>query len=291
MNSIKGLGTALVTPFKNGQVDFDALSNLIEYQIEGGIDFLVTMGTTGESVTLSKSEKKEVVQFTIQQTRNRVPVVMGLGGNNTAEVARQMHDADWTGIEAVLSASPAYNKPSQQGILQHYTALTEACNRPIIVYNVPGRTASNITAHTTLALAQLDGICGIKEASGDLTQGAQIADGMPDDFVLLSGDDPTAFHLTALGGHGCISVLSNLAPADFRKAVVYSSWDEHAEARRQHLRFLPLHPWLYIDGNPAGIKAALHARGLCQNELRLPLTPMQSDHQQSLVQMMDDINL
>jgi 4-hydroxy-tetrahydrodipicolinate synthase len=283
---IKGLGTALVTPFSSGKVDFDALERLIEYQIQGGVDFLVTMGTTGEAVTLSASEIEEVVRFTIKVNAERLPIVMGMGGNNTAALADQMQSFDFEGITAVLSASPAYNKPPQDGIIRHYEEVAKVCPIPIIVYNVPGRTASNISAETTIALSQIDGLIGIKEASGDLTQTGRFISKVPDHFSVLSGDDPTAYHLRGLGGHGCISVMSNIYPDLFRKVVYYDS-DQQREALDLHLETLPIHPWLYIHGNPAGIKAALRWKGICGDEVRLPLTSMNESHMASLISALE----
>jgi len=197
-----------------------------------------------------------------------------------------MADFNYRGIEAVLSASPAYNKPPQEGIIAHYRELCKASSRPIIVYNVPGRTSSNISARTTLEIAKIDGICGIKEASGDMIQGALIAKEMSDDFVLLSGDDPTAYYLRSLGGHGCISVISNLLPGEFKNVVSYSNWDEMQDAKKTHLKYTPAHPWLYIDGNPAGIKAALNHAGICGKEVRIPLMPMKAENEKELMRLL-----
>lgn len=290
MDQIKGLGTALVTPFKNGEVDYNALERLIDFQISGGVDYLVTMGTTGESATLSPTEIQKVVRFTVKQVNNRCPIVMGMGGNNTRSLQEKMMAFDFDGITAILSASPAYNKPSQEGIFQHYEALNGITPLPIIVYNVPGRTSSNITAATTLRMAhELENIVAIKEASADLVQGAEIIGNKPENFVVLSGDDPTAMPLISLGGEGCISVISNAWPSQFSQVIDSAMNGDFETARRFHLDFLPLNKWLYIDGNPAGIKAALHIKGLIENELRLPLVPMAADHYNSLKSVMSNL--
>ena len=283
MNDIKGLGTALVTPFKDGVVDYTALEQLIEDQIGGGVDYIVTMGTTGESVTLSSEEIHEVVRFTVDRVRQRVPVVVGIGGNNTRAVTQKIMDFDFSGISAILSASPAYNKPSQEGIYQHYLAIDSASPLPIIVYNVPGRTSSNITPETLIRIAK-DGnnIVGVKEASGDIVQGAEILRTKADDFVVLSGDDPTALGLMSLGAEGCISVISNAWPAEWQGVIRNANENQWEMAKQWHLATLPLHHWLYIDGNPAGIKAALNIKGKIENELRLPLVPMAKSNFNSL---------
>lgn len=291
MNEIKGLGTALITPFKNGQVDFENLERLIEEQIAGGVDYVVTMGTTGESVTLTPDEVHEVVRFTVDKVNQRVPIVVGIGGNDTQAVAAKIQNFDLSGITAILSASPAYNKPSQEGIYQHYMALDAASDLPIIVYNVPGRTSSNISPATLMRIAA-DGknIIGVKEASGDIVQGAEIIRQKSDDFVVLSGDDPTALGLMSLGAEGCISVISNAWPAEWQGVIQNARRQRWDEAKSWHLATLPLHHWLYIDGNPAGIKAALHIKGKIQNELRLPLVPMAELNYQALKNAMDEFN-
>ena len=218
---LKGTGVALVTPFdRNGKIDFQALVRIIEHTITGGVEYLVTLGTTGESVTLSQEEKDQVVRFTVQQVAARVPVVIGIGGNNTAELLAEMKALDTSGLTAILSSSPAYNKPSQEGIFRHYMALAEQSPMPIIIYNVPGRTSSNLTADTTLRLAHASPIfCGIKEASGDLVQASKIIKHKPSHFHVISGDDPLALGLVAIGGDGVISVIANAYPRQFSDLI------------------------------------------------------------------------
>lgn len=290
MDKIKGLGTALVTPFKNDNVDYDALERIIEYQISGGVDYLVTMGTTGESVTLSKEEIHETVRFTVDRVKDRCPVVLGMGGNDTARLRTQVTSFDLSGITAILSSSPAYNKPSQEGIYRHYASLAEVTTRPIIVYNVPGRTCSNITAATTLRLAHdFEEIAGIKEASGDMSQASDILRDKPEDFVVISGDDPTALPLIGLGGEGCISVIANAWPSEFHQVIDNGRKGDLEAARAMHLKLQPLHEWLYIDGNPCGIKSAMKIKGLCSDDVRLPLVPMSEANFQNLKTAMEKV--
>lgn len=291
METIKGLGTALVTPFKRGFVDFDALKNLIEYQISSNVDFIVAMGTTGESVTLSDTEIDQIVRFTVQTVNGRLPVVVGMGGNNTAALIEKMVNFNFDGVTAILSASPAYNKPSQDGIYHHYAKLAEVAPVPIIMYNVPGRTGSNISARTAVRLAyDFEKIVGIKEASGDMSQAAEILRTKPEEFVVVSGDDPTAMPLISLGGEGCISVISNAWPAEFSEVINYARQGDFKKARKNHLILHPLHHWLYIDGNPSGIKAALRIKGLCSDEVRLPLVGMSPSNFNQLEQTIIQVN-
>ncbi|MDX1686189.1 MAG: 4-hydroxy-tetrahydrodipicolinate synthase [Saprospiraceae bacterium] len=290
MEEIKGLGTALVTPFRDGQVDYKALERLIAYQIEGGVDYLVSMGTTGESVTLSAEEIDKIVRFTVEQVDDKIPIVVGMGGNNTSVLRKKMKEFNFDGISAILSSSPAYNKPSQEGIYAHYSALAEIAPRPIIIYNVPGRTGSNVSAATTLRLAHdHHNIVGIKEASADMIQGAEIIRNKPEDFVVISGDDPTALTLIALGGEGCISVIANAWPREFHQVIDSGRQGDLKTARKGHLRLLPIHEWLYVDGNPCGIKSALEIKGLCSNEVRLPLVPMSEANYKILEKVITDV--
>ncbi|HRI00473.1 MAG TPA: 4-hydroxy-tetrahydrodipicolinate synthase [Saprospiraceae bacterium] len=281
---LRGTGVALITPFtKDGAVDYPSLRNIIDHCIRGGVDYLVTMGTTGETVTLSAQEKKEVVQFTIKHCGARVPVVVGVGGNNTQELIDELKSLDNSGVSAILSSSPAYNKPSQEGIYQHYMALAEATDLPIIIYNVPGRTASNITAETSLRLAHSSKkFCAIKEASGDLTQATKILKDRPDHFLVLSGDDPLALALIGIGGDGLISVIANVYPTEFSN-MIRSALDGHfRKAQELNLLTFDLHKWLYIEGNPVGIKEAAAFMNLCENHLRLPLVPMSAANSEHL---------
>ena len=289
---LKGTGVALVTPFdRNGKIDFQALGRIIEHTITGGVEYLVTLGTTGESVTLSQEEKDQVVRFTVQQVAARVPVVIGIGGNNTAELLAEMKALDTSGLTAILSSSPAYNKPSQEGIFRHYMALAEQSPMPIIIYNVPGRTSSNLTADTTLRLAHASPIfCGIKEASGDLVQASKIIKHKPSHFHVISGDDPLALGLVAIGGDGVISVIANAYPRQFSDLIRSALAGNYTTAAKINLNLMDVHQWLYVDGNPAGIKVALHFLGLCDNYLRLPLVPVSSTTNSKLISELQKLN-
>ncbi len=258
-NKFKGTGVAIVTPFaKSGQVDFHGLGNLIEHLIKGKVEYLVVLGTTGESVTLTKEEKSEVVQFVVEKTRKRVPVVIGVGGNNTAEILNYFEHADFTGLAAILSVSPYYNKPSQEGIFQHYRAIAEHAPLPVILYNVPGRTASNISADTTLRLAhEFDNIIAIKEASGNLEQCMKIIKNRPDNFLVISGDDNLTLPMIACGADGVISVVANALPKDFSEMVRQAANGKLDAARKLHYKTFEITEQLFADGNPGGIKIVL----------------------------------
>jgi 4-hydroxy-tetrahydrodipicolinate synthase len=261
-----GTGVALVTPFTASKaVDFDALGRLIDFVIDGGVEYLVTLGTTGETATLSEKEKKEIT------------VVVGIGGNNTAEVAEALQLYPLEGAVAVLSASPYYSKPSQEGIYQHYKVLAAASPKPIILYNVPGRTASNLTAATTLRLAQVPNIAGIKEASGNMVQCMHILRDKPEDFLVVSGDDHVTLPLIACGMEGVISVAANCFPADFSQMVRHCVKGDFAAARPLHYKCLEGNDLLFAENNPAGVKAFLAELGIIQNVLRLPLVPLSEE--------------
>lgn len=292
-SQFKGTGVALVTPFQDGQVDFDALGHLIEHTIDGGVDYIVSLGTTGEAVTLSTKECKEVINFTINVIAGRVPIVLGLfGGNNTAMIIERFRIYDFDNVDAVLSSSPNYNKPTQEGIFQHYMAVQKESPKPIIIYNVPSRTSSNVDAATTLRLAYAsDQFIGIKDASGDLIQAAQIAKNKPESFALLSGDDPSALPFIACGGEGIISVIANVFPRQFSDLICAALDNDFAMAQKIHLELLDIHPWLYVDGNPAGIKAALSMIGIGSLEVRLPLVPIQQENYLGLRKEMEKLLL
>jgi 4-hydroxy-tetrahydrodipicolinate synthase len=277
-DQLSGTGVALITPFTAGEaVDFDALGRLIDFVIEGGVDYLVTLGTTGETATLSEKEKKEIIVYTYQKVAGRVPVVVGIGGNNTAEVVEALQSYPLDGALAVLSASPYYSKPSQEGIYQHYKALAAASPKPIILYNVPGRTASNLTAATTLRLAQLPNIAGMKEASGNMVQCMHILRDKPADFLVVSGDDHVTLPLIACGMEGVISVAANCFPADFSQMVRHCLKGDFAAARLLHYKCLEGIDLLFAENNPAGAKAFLTELGIIQNVLRLPLVPLSEE--------------
>ena len=273
----RGTGVALVTPFKNGgDIDWEDLEKVIEHVIAGGVEFLVSLGTTGESVTLSEEEHRQILDFTIKTNRGRLPLVAGVfGGNNTAELVKKISSFNFDGIDALLSSNPAYNKPGQEGIFQHYMALAEVSPKPIIIYNVPSRTASNMNAETTLRLANSsDKFLGIKEASDDIYQVMKIIKGKPKNFLVLSGDDFITLPLIATGGDGVISVIANTVPRPFTDMVRAALRQDMPTAQQLNLKLLELYKLLFIEGNPVGVKAALELQGICSRDVRLPLVPM-----------------
>ena len=273
MNKIKGTGVALITPFNEDfSIDYASLEKLINHQIDGAIDYLVVMGTTGESVVLSKSEKREVVDFCKKINAGRFPIILGFGSNNTFALVEEIKSTEFDGIDAVLSVSPYYNKPTQEGIYLHYKMIAEVCPLPIILYNVPGRTASNISAETTLHLANdFENIVAVKEASGDLQQIAEIIEKRPANFLVLSGDDGLTSKMIAMGGDGVIAVIGQSHPKDFSAMVRAGLKGDIEKANQLHEKLNPIYEPLYIDGNPAGIKATLNIMGICKNILRPPL--------------------
>ena len=272
-NKLKGTGVAIVTPFlPNGNVDFNGLENLVERLITQGINYIVVLGTTGETATLTAEEKKEVIHCIKSKNANRVPLVIGIGGNNTTELIHQLETFNDEGFTAVLSVSPYYNKPSQQGIIQHYTLLAKASALPIILYNVPGRTGSNLSAQTTLHLAhEVPNICGIKEASGNMEQIMQIIKNKPDDFMVISGDDNLTLPIIAAGGWGVISVTANAFTQDYSKMVSLCLQGNFEAARPLHYKLTGITDLFFADGNPGGVKAALKMLGVCGDTVRLPL--------------------
>jgi 4-hydroxy-tetrahydrodipicolinate synthase len=269
MNAFKGTGVALITPFLEDQrIDFNSLKRLIDHVIAGGIDYLVVLGTTGESATLNASEKKQVLQACVAHNQGRVPLVLGLGGNNTQACLEEINTTEFYGVAALLSVSPYYSKPTQAGILAHYQTLADASPVPVILYNIPGRTMSNLTAETTLTLSHHPNIVGIKEASGNLEQCMQIAAAMPKDFLLLSGDDLLTLPIQRIGGSGVISVLANALPATFKVMTHGKEADSLAAA----YSLLALNGLMYLEGNPVGIKSLLFHLGICStDQVRLPL--------------------
>lgn len=273
--NLKGMGVALITPFKDDEsIDFDALSKLIEYQIQNGIDYLVVLGTTAETPTLTEQEKNEVLSFVIERVKERIPIVLGLGGNNTRGIVERLKTESFQGVDAILSVVPYYNKPSQEGIYQHYKAIASATKLPVILYNVPGRTGVNMTAETTLRLAcEFDNIVAIKEASGNITQMDDIIKNKPKDFMVISGDDGITFPLITLGAVGVISVIGNAFPREFSRMVRLALEGDYANALLIHHKFTELFELLFVDGNPAGVKSILSSMGYIRNRLRLPLVP------------------
>lgn len=274
MKDLLGAGVALVTPFDaDGAVDYAGLERLIEHQISHGMDYLVSLGTTGETATLNAEERNAVWRFTTEKVAGRVPLVAGIGGNNTAEIVAQVAAFDHRGYGAILSVSPYYNKPTQEGIYQHYRAVAQASALPVVLYNVPGRTGSNMEAGTTLRLAsEFPQIVAVKEASGNFDQISKILRDKPEDFLVISGDDPATLPMMALGAVGVISVVGNIFPAEVASLVRFCTTGHFEEARQIHSRLLRITELCFVEGNPAGAKQALQQLGICGVSLRLPLT-------------------
>jgi len=272
-HKFKGTGVAIVTPFhREGNIDFKSFEKLIDYQIKGGVDYIVFMGTTGESVTLNHDEKTAIINCGIEIVDKRVPLVIGMGGSNTRQIVSDLKNTDFTGVDAILSVSPYYNKPQPKGIFNHYKAISAESPVPIILYNVPGRTSSNIDADTTLRIAhELPNVIAIKEASGDLAQVSRIIQNKPDDFLVISGEDPLTLPFMAIGGDGVISVIANAFPAEFSKMVRHCLNNEFEKARHYHYKLFDIIEAIYADGSPSGVKALLEIKGLAKNYLRLPL--------------------
>ena len=284
-----GTGVAVVTPFTADlKVDFNSLRNLINYLIDSDIRYLVAMGTTAESSTISVEEKKQIFDCFVETVDGRVPLIMGLGGNDTMALQRALQQVDTTGFSAILSVSPYYNRPTQEGIYQHYKALDAVTPLPLILYNVPGRTSSNINAETTLRIAHdCPNVIGIKDASGDLDQGKAILDRRPDDFIVLSGDDETAIPLIQSGAEGVISVIAGGFPRFFSNGVVAALEGDDDKANEIATLAQPIIDLLFVEGNPGGIKAVLHQRGLIENQLRLPLVPVSNSVKSKLTTYVD----
>ena len=284
-----GTGVAVITPFTSSlEVDYQSLRQLINYLIENDIDYLVAMGTTAESPTISVEEKKKIFDCFVKTTANRVPLVMGLGGNNTAALAQSLQEVDTKGFSAILSVSPYYNRPTQEGIYRHYKALDVATPLPLLLYNVPGRTAANITAETTLRIAHdCPNVIGIKEASGDLVQGREILAGRPKDFIVVSGDDETAIQLIQSGAEGVISVIAGGFPNLFISGVQAAIEGDHKKADEIANLVQSIADQVYAEGNPGGIKAVLALRGMIENQLRLPLIPVSDPVRSALKTFVD----
>ena len=274
-SKLRGMGVAFITPFKEDEsVDYEAIIRLVDYQLQNGTDFLVILATTAEAVTLSAEEKIKIQKLIIERVNGQIPIVLGVGGNNTRAVVETLKHDDFTGIDAILSVVPYYNKPSQEGIYQHFKAISSATNLPVILYNVPGRTGVNMTAETTLRLARdFKNIVAIKEASGNITQMDDIIKNKPEDFNVLSGDDGITFPLITLGAVGVISVIGNAFPREFSRMTRLALAGDYANALSIHHKFTELFDLLFVDGNPAGVKSMLNAMGMIENKLRLPLVP------------------
>ena len=271
-NKIKGVGVALITPFKNYEVDFEALGRMVDYVINGGVDYIVALGSTAETATMSLEERDKVLRFIIKQTNGRVPIVAGMGGNDTKALVDQLRTFNLEDTVAILSVVPYYNKPSQEGIYQHFMAVTEASPVPVIIYNVPGRTGLNMTAETTLRLAHAtDKIIAVKEASGSIEQMQKIIDGRPENFLVLSGDDGLTVELVKRGGEGVISVAANTFPEKFCRCIHNAMEGKIAEAEREIEQMDEAINLLFKEGNPVGAKAMAEVMGLADAEVRLPL--------------------
>ena len=292
-NKFRGLGVALITPFNHdGSVDWDALYRLVEYHITRGVDFFCVMGTTAETPTLTQEEKQRIKHDVIERVADRVPILLGCGGNSTASVVSELKHGDFDGVDGILSVCPYYNKPSQEGLYQHFKAIAEASPVPVVLYNVPGRTGVNMTAETTLRLARdFENVVAIKEASGNITQMDDIIKNKPKNFDVISGDDGITFPLLTLGAVGVISVIGNALPQEFSRMVRLALRGEYDQALSIHHRFTELFKLLFVDGNPAGVKALLSEMGLIQNELRLPLVPARLGTEKRISEIVRELGL
>ena len=292
-NMFKGLGIALVTPFKqDGTIDYDTLKRLVEYQTDNGADFLCILGTTSEAPCLDREEKEEIKRFVVDINRGRLPILMGCGGNNTRAVIQELKSIDLQGIDGILSVCPYYNKPSQEGLYQHFRQIAENSALPLVLYNVPGRTGINMQAETTVRLANdCSNIIAIKEAAGSLEQVDEIIKNKPEHFEVLSGDDALAFPMIASGASGVISVIGNALPKEFSRMIRLEFNGEYEPARKIHHRFTELYSLLFVDGNPAGVKALLHEMGFIENELRLPLVPTRVATVQKMAAILKELRI
>ncbi|AXT54786.1 4-hydroxy-tetrahydrodipicolinate synthase [Aquimarina sp. AD1] len=272
---LKGTGVALATPFKNdGSIDFDGVESLVEFCVNGGVEYLVVLGTTAESVTLSKDEKKALVDHIVTVNKKRLPLVIGIGGNNTASIIQEIKDTELSAFDAILSVVPMYNRPTQEGIYQHFKIINDQSPLPVLLYNVPSRTGTNMAAETTLKLAQLDKIVGIKEATGDFTQVLKILKDRPKDFLVISGDDALALPAVTAGGDGVISVIGQGFPEEFSEMIRLGLSGDTQQAFEILYKLLPVLDYAFEEGNPAGIKNILKNKGVCDDHLRLPLIPV-----------------
>jgi len=289
---IKGTGVALITPFHDyGSIDFTSLGKLVSHVMKGGVDFLVALGTTSEAPVLSRDEKTAVMNHILEESEGKLPVIVGIGGNNTQSIVDTLKSMNFEGISGILSVVPYYNKPNQKGIYYHFRAIAAVSPVPVILYNVPGRTSSNISADTTLRLANdFDNITAIKEASGNLGQIMEIIKNKPEDFSVLSGDDALTFPMMALGADGVISVVANAFPTEFSRMVNLSLNGKYEEARKIHYALIEIIEALFEDGNPAGIKAALDAMGIISNNLRLPLVKANKATYNKLASLLKNYN-
>ena len=289
----KGMGVALITPFKeDGSVDYPALIRMVDHLVQNGADFLCVLGTTAETPTLTTEEKKVITRLVVERVNGRIPIMLGCGGNNTQAVIDSLKNDDFTGIDAILSVVPYYNKPSQEGIYQHYKAIAESTELPIVLYNVPGRTGVNMTAETTLRIARdFKNVIAIKEASGNITQMDDIIKNKPENFDVISGDDGITFPLITLGAVGVISVIGNAFPKEFSRMTRLALQGDYANALKIHHSFTELFSLLFVDGNPAGVKAMLNAMGMIENRLRLPLVPTRITTFEKMRQILQELHI
>jgi len=292
-NIFKGLGIALITPFQeDGSVDYKALMRLVDYQLNNGADFFCILATTGETPTLTAEEKSKIKNLIVDMVGGRVPILMGCGGNNTAAIVEELQTGDFRGIDGILSVCPYYNKPSQEGLYQHFKAIANATRLPVVLYNVPGRTGVNMAAATTVRLARdCENIVAIKEASGNLEQVDEIIKNKPQKFDVISGDDALTFPMVSCGAVGVISVIGNALPKEFSKMIRLQMRGEYDPARTIHHRFIDLFSLLFVDGNPAGVKAMLSEMGFIENVLRLPLVPMRIKNMQRMSEILKELKI
>ena len=292
-NIFKGLGIALVTPFKtDGSIDYEALKRLIEYQTDNGADFLCILGTTSESPCLDYEERAEIKRFVVEANQGRLPVLMGCGGNNTMAVVKELQSFDLRGVDGILSVCPYYNKPSQEGLYRHFKMIADNSPLPVVLYNVPGRTGINMKSETTIRLAtDCKNIIAVKEAGGSLEQVDEIIKNKPAHFDVLSGDDALTFPMIASGAAGVISVIGNALPREFSRMIRLEFNGEYEPARKIHHRFTELYSLLFVDGNPAGVKALLHEMGFIENELRLPLVPTRVATVQKMAAILQEMRI
>ena len=291
--TLRGLGVALITPFKDDEsVDYSALLRMVDYLTQNNVDFLCVLGTTAETPTLTDYEKQKIKETVVERVNGKIPILLGVGGNNTRGVVDALKKDDYKGVDAILSVVPYYNKPSQEGIYQHYKAISEATELPLVLYNVPGRTGTNMTAETTLRIASdFKNVIAVKEASGNITQMDDIIKNRPEGFNVISGDDGITYPLITMGAVGVISVIGNAFPREFGRMVRLALQGDYANALTIHHKFAELFKLLFVDGNPAGVKAMLNAMGMIQNKLRLPLVPTRITTFEAMRKILNELNI
>lgn len=291
--TLRGLGVALITPFKEDEsVDYSALLRMVDYLTQNNVDFLCVLGTTAETPTLTEYEKQKIKETVVERVNGKIPILLGVGGNNTRGVVDALKKDNYDGVDAILSVVPYYNKPSQEGLYQHYKAISEATDLPLVLYNVPGRTGTNMTAETTLRIANdFKNVIAVKEASGNITQMDDIIKNRPEGFNVISGDDGITYPLITMGAVGVISVIGNAFPREFGRMVRLALQGDYANALTIHHKFAELFKLLFVDGNPAGVKAMLNAMGMIQNKLRLPLVPTRITTFEAMRRILNELNI